>query len=224
MAYDRKHVRVSYLFTIGGTDEVADTGFSLTDPGDTAFNAESYLALWGSSDILALATAYAAFMAGHGAILGWAQYSNLVGVKLAAVDVNGHYLGEAVTQTVSGTAGGNVTAYPQLTQVLTLHSGDHFGRANHGRMYLPHTSPAIDSAHPWLSGTNQHNMALDAQTFVRALNAKAASLRSSVRVCNLSKLGSGTTKFVKYVGIGRITDTQRRRRNRLTEDIEYQSV
>jgi hypothetical protein len=221
MSYDRQSLRCSFLFTVAGTDEVADTGFHLTDPTSTSFDAASVLGLWSGADLTALAELYVDLMNASGAIMGWATYSHLSGVKLAAVDTGGHYLTEPLTQAVTGAQGGAHQVIPQSTQVLTLHSGQHFGRANHGRMYLPHTQPVLATDTPEVDNTNQHNMAVAAQTFVRAVNTLAASRHAGTRVSNLSRLGTGTTKVVAFVGIGKVVDTQRRRRNRLTESIEY---
>lgn len=224
MTYDRMSTYLTWGGRIGtdvGTREVWQCGVHLTlDPSldgpglptpaelDTLFS--GVLSTFHSSGGLALA---------QGAVLEWA--------KAASLDTTGHETASpVVTTTAVSSVGGSVvaatTASPQDSLVLTFYSGSTFGRANYGRIYLPWWSSSVAHA----SGRATTGSAIIvAETWFDGVNAWAATaLSASAKIRIMSKLGAGTTKEVAFLKIGDVKDTQRRRRNRISESYDVVAV
>jgi len=148
-----------------------------------------------------------------GAVLTWA--------KAAALDADGAYLGDPVEvmgTVQSGGASGATAGSPQDALAVTLWSGTTFGVANFGRIYLPWwVAPVgLDTC---TSGGYTPDVATEAADLIGDLNTLAAGWAGALdaKVCNMSKVGAGTTKQVTSVRVGSVKDTQRRRRNRISE-------
>lgn len=225
--YGSQFVKLTWMFKINGTEEIADTSLNLTTgPGWTGAVAalqQLKVAIGVPGD---LTTHLDEAMNTSG--LWWANYSVLSGLKMAAVGTDGHYLDEAPdtwerTGTVQiGTAGGVVA---QSSVVTTLRSATSFGKGNYGRMYLPHT--AIEPV---------PNTAMGAEATAQAIaNAMAAFILNVNETVNdattvniyphiMSEATGSPTKLITRVSVGTVTDTQRRRRNRLVETYKYASV
>jgi hypothetical protein len=221
MAFDRQSLRLSLEFTITGTDEVAETGLLIT--GGLGFAALTALADPTDADLRSFATTYASVVSGGGFV--WADYSHLVGVKLAALDTSGHYL--AAPREVAPTSplqGGSTHTPAQLSLEFGLWSGEAIGRANYGKMYLPHTRMLLDSNSPYISSATVATSATAFAAWITGLNGSAGGWTGSPEVKVMSRLGSGTTKTVQSVRFGRVIDTQRRRRNRLAESYSVAAV
>lgn len=222
MAYDREQVTVTLLFDVGGTDEHASTGYSITDPNITGWDAAAHLAALDTTFGDSVAGAYAALMSSP---LQWADYSDLVAVKAAALGLDGTYLAEPRVFPISPVESGAVeNIAPQLTTVITLWSGLTIGRANYGRLYLPHSRVPLAAGTPRMSTTDQASAVAAAVTFIDALNTIHSGEVPAGLVSNLSAVGTGVTKPVMQVGVGRVLDTQRRRRGQLPEEIAYDPV
>jgi hypothetical protein len=219
--FDRSQVLVNLLFSDVSSDERAQTGYSVTDPSDTGFDAAAHLADLPSGFGNSLAALYTTLASNP---IFWAEYSTLVGVKAAALDTNGEYIAEPRTWEISTPPFGSINnVHPQLTVVLSLRTGMTFGQANYGRMYLPHSFLALP--------TDESRASLTAATAAAALGADFINDVNSLhgvtppgQVCNLSAVGTGTTKAVTFVGVGRVTDTQRRRRAQLDEETQLAAV
>lgn len=218
MAYDRQQLRFEFGFTLFGTDEVAYTGISFTTaPGWTG--AAAALAEFGASsgagqdpiDLMATLMSTTA--------LGWADYSVLRSIKVSALDTSNHYLVEPFSyEDATPTKGTAAGVPPQCTVVLSLRSGFSLGRANYGRMYLPHTRPAFPAMLPVMDDTAAGAIADAGKVFVNALADRINdSTTATVFPAIMSAVGSGTAKGVTAVACGNVIDTQRRRRNGLNE-------
>jgi hypothetical protein len=140
-----------------------------------------------------------------------------VGLKVAPQDVNGLYgdgqakefLRPSVQTGVPG------IGLPQATVVATLTTDTPRGLANEGRMYLPSTSnlPASDGR---LSGQTVVGIRDAVIAFINAVDAVGIG-SVSVFSKGTPMLPNGVARDVTGVRIGRVVDTQRRRRNSIPE-------
>ncbi len=141
-----------------------------------------------------------------------------LGVKVAPQDVNGLYGvdGQArerlrETPIIGGGQGG----LPQATIVATLTTATPRGLANEGRMYLPATGRTAGAdgriAEGMANGIRQ-----DIITFIAAVEAVGIGTVSIFSKGTPTQPG-GAVRDVTGVRIGRVIDTQRRRRNSIAE-------
>lgn len=127
-----------------------------------------------------------------------------------ATPINGGYSG-----------GGNP---PQIALVASLLSTPGTGLGRKGRMFIPGVGSPVDTTGHIVSTTPQ-SIANTLGTFFNQINSSADV---GDRVVNASKgrkpplVGAGVTWPVELVKVGNVLDTQRRRRNQLTE--AYQSA
>lgn len=224
MTYGGQQLKITFMFTVEGTDEVADTSISYTSaPGWTG--AAAALAELDTADAVAIRGFYTDDLMDL-AHISWSDYSNLVGVKIAALGTNGLYLVDpliADTDTpVSGTATGLA---PQTTVVLSLRSGFTVGKGNYGRMYLPHTTLGTQTNSPFASSTNTTAIALSAKDFVNNITTQINAATTATLFPAIMSQATGTpTRGVTSVAVGNVNDTQRRRRNRLQETYHFETL
>jgi hypothetical protein len=137
-------------------------------------------------------------------------------VKLNAIDVDGTYAIDTTTQTVVADVGGgfSVPVYPnQVAIAVTLETGFSRGPAHRGRFYVPMPCIAVD-ANGVISTTNRDSLKEGVDTLLAALNA----VRSDYKVAVFSrKRLAPSHRLVTGCHVGRVLDTQRRRRNKLVE-------
>jgi len=218
MAYDRQSIKVDWTWTIDGTDEVANTGFHLSNIAGWTGAAAKLTAIgstvgWGTDLYAAMVTCIG------GGSFNWADYSTLRSVRVAALGTDGLYLVDPlVFESETPTTGSAGQVHPQASIVLSLRSPSTIGRANYGRMYMPHVRGSLQTASPYMSSLTTGAIAaagaglLDDVTTV--INDNAGD---EVLPVIMSAVGSGTAKGVTSVLCGQVVDTQRRRRNRLQE-------
>lgn len=139
-------------------------------------------------------------------------------VKLNPIGTDGLYAFDSTEEVaVADVAGGGASTnlYPnQVAIVVSLTTGFSRGPAHRGRFYLPLPSMGIDATG---SITVQDAVAVGASvdTFMTALNAADVAYEVSVMS---RKLGAPGHRRVTGNEIGRVLDTQRRRRRSLIED------
>jgi hypothetical protein len=148
--------------------------------------------------------------------------------KLNAVDLNGHYIDPTtnVYYWPTPVGGGNgATMFPQqCSWAISLTTGLQRGPAHRGRFYSPMPNPPLNTA----DGLTSSALALGAAQSAAALVIAVADTPGldalyPWKVLVMSKVGnSGATHPVTGVEVGRVIDTQQRRRNQLHED--YQSA
>lgn len=222
MAYDRQQLRVDWIFRIDDTEEVAITGLSIS--GGTGFNAVEALA---DIDISSVGSYCINQMAAllEPAPIAWADYSYLTDLKIAALDVNGHYLTDAKVYTPTTPPHGDLTQIvPQSSVVVSLRSPTTLGRANYGRMYLPHCLLPLASTRPWAGSATTEAAVADAATFLNNINDTFNAGDNPGVIQIMSQKAPGISRAVTRVAIGSINDTQRRRRNRLQEAYSFAAV
>ena len=221
MTYTDDHYYLTFGGGIGGLEQW-QTGVRFWPlPSNPIANADFLLSQLNSistSDCLALVTT---FIKGtfpvfqEGVTVSW--------LKLAVIKEDGDYAGDAKMseQAPQGGVGGTSSPWPQLALCVSLWSGSGFGRANHGRMYLP--CPAQISPDPitgkitpqaHVDGTRTKMLKLLAD-----LNGEVTTLAVQTVPAIMSNIGTGTTKTVARVGVGGVLDTIRARRNHLDDTV-----
>jgi hypothetical protein len=141
--------------------------------------------------------------------------------KASQLGLNGEYVGDPVwitTVSQTGIAGPNSTVNHPLQSAfcMSLYSGSNLGVANHGRVYLPAPAYAVQ-ADGFISGSQQNHVNWFG-SWLKAIETSAAGWGSggtTMKVRIMSK--KGVTKNVAQLQGGNLIDTQRRRRNQLTE-------
>jgi hypothetical protein len=145
-------------------------------------------------------------------------------VKCARLMPDGHYnAGDDVVVSFPATADAGPQAGaplpPQVACVATLIAGSGKGLAGKGRMYLPGVSDAVSSSGTFNTAVAQ-SIATTLATFFNTINA---SIDAPGQAINASK-GSKAALYLNMrnvpingVRVGNVYDTQRRRRNGLSE-------
>ncbi len=92
-------------------------------------------------------------------------------------------------------------------------------------MYLPHQRPTLTAGTPYISSAITTAIAGYAKAFVNGVVADCNSAMTAVaEAAIMSEVDGGTTRGVTSVAIGRVVDTQRRRRNKLTEEYSFATL
>ena len=222
MTYIKQHVRLSWLYSVHLTDEVAETSLNISTLGTSPFDAVAWVAALTTAQATTLESSIQDVL--HGTQMNWADYSTQVGMKAAPIAIDGKYAGEPRLFTDYGNSGSGLQVLPQSSVVLSLRSGLTFGEANYGRMYLPHTRMALGALTPYASTTITDAIAATAKVFLNNVNGVAAAVVPGSGVVIASKKGTGLNKAVARVAVGSVTDTQRRRRTRLQEIYSFQPL
>jgi hypothetical protein len=220
MTYKTGFLKLTWTFAVGTSEEIAETGLHVVDPTAIIVNPATELAGYTTSVLTALSTAMGNLMRGD--VWHWADYSSLVGLKVAPVGTDGHYTDAPLVHTITGFTGTVTgTTLPQSSVVASLRSASTFGTATHGRMYLPHTRLQLESIEPFASSVQTVEASTEMQTFIQAVNTAVGGANAGDVVSLMSAKGAGTTHPVSRVGVGNVTDTQRRRRNQLAEVYDF---
>jgi hypothetical protein len=138
-----------------------------------------------------------------------------LGFKWAPQTVDGRYPEGADSvewfrlSPLSGTGAGG---YPQIAVVLSLRTARPRGYASNGRMYVP-CSQAIGSSDGRISAATALGIATAGATLIAAINDVGLG-----QAAVMSAVGAGRTEPITGVRVGRVMDTQRRRRNQLAEE------
>lgn len=117
---------------------------------------------------------------------------------------------------ISGSSGSQ--AYPpQCALVGSLRSSRAHGKASHGRMYLPGFAGGVQSDGR-ITGSDRDAIGLAFKTFFTSVRNMASSPGWPILVARGGiPLPLAESKYVLSVAVGNVIDTQRRRRNGLTE-------
>lgn len=149
------------------------------------------------------------------------------GVKLTfckanIVKMDGHYLSpishEHLFTPTAG--GGGAGVHPnQVALVVSLLTGLARGSAHRGRYFLPMPNLAVDQTDGLIGEAYALDVATSTRTFLEALSdTPGVDTSSTVNVVVMSrKSGAPATHKVTAIEVGRVLDTQRRRRRSLPE-------
>lgn len=225
MAYDRQSIKLTWGFLINGTDEIAVTGLHYSSGPGSTDAAVALANIEGTSGWAGDLRGLLADLMGT-SDLRWANYSSLRSVRVAALDVTGHEIGDAIEwEETPAPQGASSTTIAQSTVVLSLRSGLTTGSGNYGRMYLPHTSMTLNSGSPYALPASVGVLATAAKTFINGVTEVLDDPGSgSLRPTIMSAKAGAVSKEITQVGFGSVTDTQRRRRNRLIESYALEAL
>ena len=221
MAYAHKVIRCTAFGTCFGGDEQWSTGFYMgSTSGDVGNPTQA------SAD--ALQTHWKTFFQATGTSVSNAYKTE--GVRVTLYNTNGQMdpaLNFYSYPTVAF-SGANVGAPlpAQTALVASLQAVPDRGLGSKGRMFLPGINHQL-ATDGRISSTNVTSVLTAFKTFINAVNGDIALFGA---VINASKGGTGlnplppVNRLVENVLIGNVYDTQRRRRNTLTETYQTQAV
>jgi hypothetical protein len=207
MPYPRAHGYVTFFGDAFTQAEIWQTGLRLdgTDPPD-------------ESQLIALATAFEVLW--DTAEIAAPAGRRFLGVKWAPQDTSGRYPdGEDAVEYLLPTPnqGAAGASYPQIALVLSMRTARSRGYASNGRMYVP-SALVINTGTGLIDATDASDAAAAGATFIGAVNAVGLGDASV-----MSTVGAGRIEPITGVRVGRVMDTQRRRRNALPESYTAES-
>lgn len=222
-AYAHKFARVTISGTCLNGAEEWSTGFQMgsptTDISDVqAPGAENIGAAWQTFFTLA-ANAFSS------------SYKT-VQVKVAGINTDGKTDVDMIDYYDFPTAisgGGTATVLPpQITLAATLTSDIQRGLASKGRMYLPGINTAVQTTDGHLISSYVATLSNNFKTFLDSVNTAAGTSGKLILASKGHKIPGpipndylgGVSAWVTGCRIGNVYDTQRRRRNGLTEAYE----
>lgn len=216
MTYIGQFLKITFIFTVDGQDEVADTSINMA-AGGAWTGALAGLTALDDSDIQSFADSYVPMMTVTGG--RWADYSNLNSIKVAAIGTDGLYLGDPKETAPGSTMAGTVIGNPiQCTQVVSTRAATNVGKGKWGRMYLPHFYMSVLTDNPHTDSTQAAALAEAAATFLDEVSVTcSAAVGSAVHPYIMGQTGVGTKNQITRVRVGNVIDTQRRRREQLVE-------
>lgn len=165
----------------------------------------------------AVVTAVETFHKSTGAKI--ASLARLTTIKLNLVGEDGRYVSESTTFhdfPPPGVAGSAAATPPaQLSLAVSLTTNASRGLASSGRFYIPYAAHTVAS--PTTGLLHADDVMATANAAVTLLNALNSGFPYG-DVVVASKVGAGKFRPVTGVRVGRVMDTQRRRRNALREE------
>jgi hypothetical protein len=143
-------------------------------------------------------------------------------VKLAVIDTDGDYAGNAKSYaaTTSGIAATPGPPPPQLAYVVSLWDGITTGTGHHGRFYMPlpcDTMTVLGPTDGKMSSALVTVLRDTWKTTLHAIQGEISTIAVPVQLAIMSQSGGGKHALVTQIGVGRVVDTQRRRRNALDD-------
>lgn len=140
-------------------------------------------------------------------------------VKFNVIGTNGLYVDQSTQETVVADIGGvgtnAIPPYPnQVTWAVSLTTGFSRGPAHRGRYYLPLPTANIET-NGTVGAATAGYLSDSTDTFIAALNAVTTNAKVAVFS---RKLGAAAHRLVTGNQVGRVLDTQRRRRRSLLEN------
>lgn len=221
MAFAYKVIRCTAFGSAFGGDEQWSTGFYMgTTAGDidppTQKSADDLLGHWQTffqTTLVSISSAY-----------------KTEGVRVTLYNTNGtmdatkNFYAYPTVAFAGANAGAPMPA--QTSLVASLQAAPDRGLASKGRMFLPGINHVLDTSGR-ISSTSVGNVLTAFKTFINAVNGDIDLYGS---VINASKGGTGASvappinRLVENVLMGNVYDTQRRRRNTLTETYQTQAV
>lgn len=222
MVYGTEFLKITWRFAIVGSEEIADTSLNLSTQVAGTYAAAA-LAQLDAGDAAAITDLMATCIGGD---KGWADYSQLVGLKIAAIGTDGKYLAAPLDYEDSTPAQGTVAdRVPQGSGVLSLRAATTFGKGNYGRMYLPHFYGALVTGSPTTFAADAVTMAGAGKTLINSTVSRVnGSITAVVSPVIMSQALAGPPKLITRVGYGDVVDTQRRRRNQLQETYSFATL
>lgn len=150
---------------------------------------------------------------------GIAQYNTLEWIKLSLIGIDGKLIGDAKIYDLATPAvgPGPSSMAPQNSIVVTLDTIARRGLASKGRFFLPAGYADVATTTARLSPASVTALVTRMQTYLNAVNAVTSTSGERTYVSVASGIGAGVIRVATGLRVGNLVDTQRRRRNRLTE-------
>lgn len=223
--FDRAHVMIQWGGALPGNEIWSNSlRASSSGTGDGAYvPAPEDMQAWLEGP---LQTAVAAFHQRPGTHVS--GLATLTFVKANAVNTTGHYIEPVTLEYVYPSplpGGGSGNQMPnQVTLVVSTTTGLSRGPAHRGRFYLPLPAVQLGGADGRIQLQNAVDVANSAAQFVMEVaDTPGLDLLQPLKAVVMSrKVGAPATHVITGVEVGRVLDTQRRRRSELPED--YQSA
>lgn len=152
-------------------------------------------------------------------IMGIPAGATLDYVKLALIGTDGKYVKEAAVFEVVDVNGGASNPYiPQVSLVMTLQSEKFRDPGKYNRFYLPTIVPIGSNGY---RPANTQGKAERTADLLSVLTREMSPFNNAVRVVPAAVSSSDKIdepyREIKYVKVGNVFDTQRRRRNKIGE-------
>lgn len=205
MAYPENH----FLLAFGGRLRTSET-WTQTLRFRKPFNLSGQAEVQAVCDEMAdrLSDWWSTGISGSGAVLEL--------VKFNEIGTNGRYVSPftCLTELVPGVANSGESLFPnQVSVVVTTLTDASRGLAARGRMFFPIPTVSVQ-ADGMINSTAVGNIGTAAKTLLDSLNGAEAGVVASV----FSAVGAGAVRPITAVGVGRVLDTIRTRRQALTEE------
>lgn len=140
-------------------------------------------------------------------------------VKIALIGEDGFYMTEPRIWEIIDVTGGDSTGYvPQVSLVMTLQSDKFRDPGKYARFYLPTTAPVGSNtyrprdtqAKANITAALLYSLDKEVVTLARTQRVRPAAVTSSDKF-------EGNYRPIRFVKVGNVYDTQRRRRNKIGE-------
>lgn len=148
-------------------------------------------------------------------------------IKLAAIGTDGKYVPGIdpyiydFETPIAGTSASFCTG-PQTAVVLSLRTNRSRGPATKGRMYLPANGIMPNAGTFKLSSTYTDSIADAGKAFIEQLRVVNETTTFGPYI--MSGIGNGAINGINFVLVGDMLDTQRRRRNKFTEEYTSRAI
>lgn len=211
MAYPNAFVKLTVSGTVAGEDIWSNSYSISTQDGSSGEE------MFADLNPAALATAAQAFYCQGGQSM--MTYNRLSTIKLALIGTDGKTIGEPKIYDYPNPPAGQATftVPPQDSIVISLLTDTIRGLANRGRIYAPAGFGDVTSSSGRLNATTVTFLVNKAVTWINAINTFAQTASPAGIVVINSAVRAGASHPVTGVEVGNLVDTQRRRRNRLSE-------
>lgn len=174
-----------------------------------------------ASDCVTIAQALALVTVPTAMLQSWGNGTNLDGYRVEARQITGglEALGEASRVTPAGGTGTNT--HPHATAIVLSLRTPGVGASARGRLYFPATGQSLQNTDYRIANAGQATLLAAMKTY---LSAMEAAIKVTLPEANLTVWSRTTSNFhnVNNIQLGNVLDSQRRRRDKVTEG--YQTV
>lgn len=229
--YDRKHLRITWGGKLPGNEDWScSINMAAVDGLATITGNNNFIDAMDTSGAFLDSVATAVSDYHTRATTHIAASGKLTYVKVAKIEVDGRYpadynASEHVFSSIGG-GGGNEAIPNQIALAVSLTTDVTRGPAHRGRFYLPVPAAFAVPTDGLISASVATDVTASTRTFLEALSDfPGIDTPVSPEVVVMSrKSGAPRTREVTGVAVGRVLDTQRRRRRSLPETYSHDVV
>ena len=216
MAYSHPFIKLTWGGTLAEGQDIWSSGLHLATPeNDEGQILASFIAMALEGTITPLSNRVVTFFSQVNT--GVPTGVKLTWVKLAMIGTDGKYSQPPIEIEKDTSGGSNVAGVPQNSLVVTLDSDKWKDPGKYNRFYMPFGLAGAGSVYS-LNTLAQNNYLTNAKTFINGINSDLSFLDTNLTVScvTTSEVTNGYLP-VQKIKIGRLVDTQRRRRNSIPE-------